>query len=226
MVTGEFVNVSAVRCVPPAAAARGAATVAFSVTDAYDRAAPLPELTVDPSTGRAAAVGVVTSGRQLLKREGLERKTSDAGGGVTSGRRALGWGDGWDPGPDPTPIPNPDGGGDSQRTGDSEPPSLWAEPTVYTYYDPHSPPSAGAATPPWSFNPLVTPSPRNAADADAAADGGDGAALVGDGAAVALRTAPAYGETRVVLAGSNFVPSARLACYFGDEQAAATLAEP
>ena len=56
---------------------------------------------------------------------------------------------------------------------------MWAEPTAYTYYDPHSLPSDGAATPPWSFNPLVI-TPRG--EADAGADGGDGAAAVGDGA--------------------------------------------
>ena len=50
---------------------------------------------------------------------------------------------------------------------------------------------------------------------------GDGAGTsihAGGGAALALpnpnSTAP---ETRVVLAGSNFVPSAQLACYFWDE---------
>ena len=54
---------------------------------------------------------------------------------------------------------------------------------------------------------------------------GDGAGTsihAGGGAALALpnpnSTAPTHGETRVVLAGSNFVPSAQLACYFGDEQ--------
>ena len=106
---------------------------------------------------------------------------------------------------------------------------MWAEPTAYTYYDPHSLPSDGAATPPWPFNPLVI-TPRG--EADAGADGGDGAAAVGDGAgtsthagggaALALpnpnSTAPTHGETRVVLAGSNFVPAAQLACYFGDDQ--------
>tara|TARA_B100000767_G_scaffold143421_1_gene135408 strand:- start:1161 stop:1568 length:408 start_codon:yes stop_codon:yes gene_type:complete len=106
---------------------------------------------------------------------------------------------------------------------------VWAEPTAYTYYDPHSLPSDGVATPPWTFNPLVI-TPRG--EADAGADGGDGAAAVGDGAgtsthagggaALALpnpnSTAPTHGETRVVLAGSNFVPAAQLACYFGDEQ--------
>jgi len=111
---------------------------------------------------------------------------------------------------------------------------VWAEPTAYTYYDPHSLPSDGVATPPWTFNPLVI-TPRG--EADAGADGGDGAAAVGDGAgtsthagggaALALpnpnSTAPTHGETRVVLAGSNFVPAAQLACYFGDDQACGTL---
>ena len=33
-------------------------------------------------------------------------------------------------------------------------------------------------------------------------------------------TTPEYGPTRVVVAGANFVPTAQLACFFGDEQAA------
>ena len=60
---------------------------------------------------------------------------------------------------------------------------MWAEPTAYTYYDPHSLPSDGVATPPWTFNPLVI-TPRGEADADT--DGGDGAAAVGDGAGTSI----------------------------------------
>ena len=139
------------------------------MTHAYDVASPLPALAIDPRTGRA--VGVITSGRQLAHAAG---RTSGASSVRAGGGRALGWGDGqgW--------------GGDNQRSEASESPYgsgdplLWAAPTAYTYYDPHSPPSAGAATPPWTFNPLVaTPPPRGAAHADA--DGGDGAAAaVGD----------------------------------------------
>ena len=167
----------------------------------YEHDAPLPALRIDPDTGRA--VGGVTSG--------------------ASRGRALGWHPhtwgwhaadetGWEAADDTADVAL-GLGVDNQR---SKHPALWAEPTAFTFYDPHSPPSADAATPPWAFNPFVITPPG---EADAEAQGGD----IQRSASV---TPPEHGpggdtqRTRVVVAGANFVPTAHLACYFGDEQAA------
>ena len=81
-VTAIFINVSAVRCVPPAA--RRAATVAFSVSHAFDPAAPLPALSIDPWTGRA--VGGWSGSDSALLAEGMQleggeiAESAEAGG--------------------------------------------------------------------------------------------------------------------------------------------------
>ena len=48
VVTAEFVNVSVVRCVPPATARP--TTVPFSVAHDYEHDSPLPALRIDPDT--------------------------------------------------------------------------------------------------------------------------------------------------------------------------------
>ena len=193
MVTAEFVNVSVVRCVPPAIARP--TTVPFSVAHDYEHGSPLPALRIDPDTGRA--VGGVTSGASRGRALGWHPHTWGWHAADETGGEAA----------DDTADVALGLGGDNQR---SKQPALWAEPTAFTFYDPHSPPSADAATPPWTFNPLVI-SPPGEADAEAQGGGNQRSATA---------TPPEHGPTRVVVAGANFVPTTHLACYFGDEQAA------
>jgi len=73
--------------------------------------------------------------------------------------------------------------------------TMWAEAAPYTYYDPSIRPIARLGSPSWTFNPEITSGAKHDAPF----------------------LAPA-----VVVTGSNFVPSSRLECRFGDVSAPAS----
>ena len=117
VVTAEFVNVSVVRCVPPAIARP--TTVPFSVAHDYEHDSPLPALRIDPDTGRA--VGGVPSGASRGRALGWHPHTWGWHAADETGGEAA----------DDTADVALGLGGDNQR---SKLPALWAEPTVFTFY--------------------------------------------------------------------------------------------
>ena len=117
VVTAEFVNVSVVRCVPPAIARP--TTVPFSVAHDYEHGSPLPALRIDPDTGRA--VGGVTSGASRGRALGWHPHTWGWHAADETGGEAA----------DDTADVALGLGGDNQR---SKLPALWAEPTTFTFY--------------------------------------------------------------------------------------------